>query len=375
MARTPWGGSEELWAATATEALKEGHEVYLSALDTGEPHPKLQRLMEKGLQVSYRKKALPPGTGIVKRVLVLGYYYIQHRLLGAYRKVLKPGPDIVVYSGTCYSIAKDRRLLQEMRTGKARFFIITQLNEEVIRPISDEEAEVIRQAYRKAERVFFVSARNLQTAQRHLCTTVENAKVIRNPVNMEEKSPLPFPVNTTVQMAMVGNLITLHKGQDLALAVLGRPEWKQRNWQLNLYGDGSDRAYLERLCDYYGIREKVVFHGRVSDIRGLWAVNQLLLMPSLIEGMPLAIVEAMLCARPAVVTDIGGHKEWISEGKEGFVAEATSVDSLGNAMERAWQARDNWEAMGRAAHERAIAQYDPQPGKTLWEILLEKEAH
>ena len=142
---------------------------------------------------------------------------------------------------------------------------------------------------------------------------------------------------------------------------------------MNIYGDGPDRAYLERLCGFYGIQDKVTFHGRVSDIRALWAQNQLLLMPSLIEGMPLAIVEAMLCARPCVVTDIGGHTEWISEGQEGFVAEATSVNSLGKAMERAWQAKARWEAMGQAAHERARKQYDPQPGKTLWDLITEKE--
>ncbi len=375
MSRASWGGSEELWAATATEALEEGHEVYLSALDTGQVHPKLQRLIDKGLQVSYRKKALPAGTGMIKRVLVLGYYYIQHRLFGAFRKVLKHQPDIVVYSGTCYSIAQDRRLLQEMRGGKARFFIITQLNEEIIRSVNDGEAEVIRQAYEQAEKVFFVSARNLQTAQRHLCATIENAKVVRNPVNMEDKSALPYPVNATAQLALVGNLLTVHKGQDLALAVLGRPEWRERNWHLNVYGDGPDRAYLERLCAYYGIHDKVTFHGRVNDIRGLWAKNQLLLMPSLIEGMPLAIVETMLCARPCVVTDIGGHTEWVREGIEGFVAPATSIHSLGHAMERAWQARDSWEAMGRAAHETALAQYDPHPGKTMWKLLLDKEQY
>src|SRR5690606_28954690 len=103
----------------------------------------------------------------------------------------------------------------------------------------------------------------------------------------------------------------------------------------------------------------------------VWAVNHLLLMPSLMEGMPLAVVEAMLCARPCVATDVGGHKEWITEGQEGFIADGAATDAISSALERAWQARSQWEAMGLAAHRKALSLYDPQPGSTLLQLIME----
>lgn len=372
MIRSPWGGSEELWASLALEALKEGHQVYHSALDCGKVHPKMQHLIDKGVSVSYRKKVIPPGTGKFKKLFILGYYFMVHRIQGAFHKVLKHHPDIVIYNGTSYSIAEDRRLLRELKGRNTRFFIITQCNLDTYRPFSDVEGQFINKAYAMAERVFFVSQRNLDTARRHLCNPILNAVLVRNPVNMVQPSPLPYPTGDTLQLALVGNLVTVHKGQDLAFAALSRPEWQQRNWRLNIYGDGQDEQYLKTLCTFYGLGGRVTFHGHVSDIRAIWAANHLLLMPSLMEGMPLAVVEAMLCARPCVATDVGGHEEWITDGQEGFIAEAASVNSIGHALERAWQAKDNWQAIGVVANRKAMSLYDPQPGKTLFNLLSDK---
>jgi glycosyltransferase involved in cell wall biosynthesis len=89
------------------------------------------------------------------------------------------------------------------------------------------------------------------------------------------------------------------------------------------------------------------------------------------EGMPLAVVEAMLCGRPCIGTDIGGITEWIEEDESGFIAEASTVTSFSKAMEKAWSKLNEWERIGRNAHERAMQLYDPEPGKTLLKLLTE----
>jgi L-malate glycosyltransferase len=72
----------------------------------------------------------------------------------------------------------------------------------------------------------------------------------------------------------------------------------------------------------------------------------------------------MLCGRPAIVSDVGGNQEWISEAKTGFVAEAPATRLVRAALDRAWLARDNWNAMGREAHEIATSKlrYTGIPG-------------
>ena len=79
----------------------------------------------------------------------------------------------------------------------------------------------------------------------------------------------------------------------------------------------------------------------------------MLVLPSRYEGLPLALVEAMWCGRPAVVTDVGGNAEVCSDGETGFLSVAPTVELLDEALERAWAQRDNWQAMGRVARARA----------------------
>jgi glycosyltransferase involved in cell wall biosynthesis len=160
------------------------------------------------------------------------------------------------------------------------------------------------------------------------------------------------------------------KGQDLLLQALSGEDWRRRRWVLRLYGTGPDREYLERLARYYDIADKVEFRGHVSDIRSVWADNQLLVMPSRSEGTPLALVEAMICGRPSVVTDVGGNAEWVDEPSIGFVAEAPSARSLGNALGRAWEAREHWESIGHRAHRVAVSKADSNPGEAILSLLL-----
>ena len=87
------------------------------------------------------------------------------------------------------------------------------------------------------------------------------------------------------------------------------------------------------------------------------------------EGMPLAVVEAMICGRVAIVTDVGGNTEWISHGITGFVANKADISSIEKSMDEAFEQQNQWKNIGKAAHERAIQLYDPHPGKTLLHLI------
>jgi glycosyltransferase involved in cell wall biosynthesis len=104
-------------------------------------------------------------------------------------------------------------------------------------------------------------------------------------------------------------------------------------------------------------------------------VNHLLVLPSRSEGTPLALVEAMLCARPAVVTDVGGNADWVEDDQTGFVAEAPTAKSFGAALERAWAARAKWQIMGKQARDNAVIKFDKSAGKSLLKVLLEASSH
>ena len=164
------------------------------------------------------------------------------------------------------------------------------------------------------------------------------------------------------------------KGQDLFLRAFARafPDGRERAVVIGdaLFGEEAQARRLRSLAAELGIADRVEFRGHDGDVRRIWSDNQLLMMPSRQEGTPLALVEAMLCGRPAVVTDVGGNVEWVRERENGFVAEAPSVASFGAAMERAWHARDDWRTIGARAHDDAMRLHDPAPGRTLLAHVL-----
>ncbi|MDO6431428.1 glycosyltransferase [Flavitalea sp. BT771] len=370
MIREPWGGSEELWFAMAKQAMAEGHTVMHLSFDFDTLHPRLKELRQLGAQLFRRPGYYRPGLSPKARAIRMLINFIKKRIRDPFVPLFRQRPDIVLYNGTCYSIGVEKQLMKALLAGGPRFFIIGHLNGEQDRGFGPSERDTILAAYGRAEKVFFISRRSEETARRQLCRDIPNAAQVRNPVNMPDISALPFPSQDAVHWALVGNLLTAHKGQDMLLSVLKESKWQERNWILNIYGDGPDKQYLQELAEFYGLKGRVFFHGRVGDIRQVWRDNQVLLMPSHMEGMPLAIVEAMLCGRPCVATDVGGAAEWIEDGISGFLADAAAIPTLDKALERAWSAREEWPSIGLRAHQRALELYDPAPGKTLLDKLM-----
>ena len=369
MIREAWGGSEELWAAMAEGALTKGHKVIHVTYRFTPVHPKMQVLLKKGLVTYYRPSYQQVPGNTLQVIIGRAVFFIQKRLNKTLEKMLKERPDVILYNGTCYSIASETKLLDRLAHLPVPFYILGHFNREDGSDLAETAIPIIKKAYDRSKQVFFITERSIQKARLFLKSDIPNALVVRNPVNISGTEIIPFPIGATVQFAMVGNLVMVHKGQDIALEVLATKTWKQRRWHLNIYGSGHDEIALKNLVDILGLQNNVSFHGRVTDIRAVWRSNHVLLMPSRMEGMPLAVVESMICGRPCVVTDVGGHREWVEDGKQGFIAASANAAGFGEALERAWLAMNQWDAIGQTAHEKAMQLYDPNAGQTLLRLL------
>ena len=142
--------------------------------------------------------------------------------------------------------------------------------------------------------------------------------------------------------------------------MLSRKKWRDRPLQVTLYGKGARQQSLARLKSMWKL-DNVQFGSYVQDIEAVWQTHHGLILPSRYEGLPLAVVEAMLCARPCIVTDVAGNRELIEDNVEGFIAAAPKPEFLDEALERAWQQRARWYDIGQAAAQkvRACVPRDP----------------
>jgi glycosyltransferase involved in cell wall biosynthesis len=224
-------------------------------------------------------------------------------------------------------------------------------------------------SYRRALKVFCVSRGNLELLQLQVGEPLQNAQVVWNPYNVSTEEAPAWPADSTRwRIACVARLDPAAKGQDLLLQVTARPEWRERPIEVNFFGQGSYGLALRRIANMLQLKN-VRFRGHVSDIRQIWQENHMLALPSRYEGLPLALVEAMWCGRPAVVTDVAGNAELCVDGQTGFVAGSATLASFARAMERAWESRTEWKRMGEAARARVERLVPKDPISLFCELL------
>lgn len=359
MGASPWGGSEELWAATAGEALSAGHEVFVSVYKWSNEAPKIGELERRGATILRRRLDLRPqasSAGAVSR----------------YRDLFKTDPDVIVISqGGTFDLIWEKDLVELLHVSPVPYVLISQFNEDLPLLTNPYDRGNARKIFARAFRVLFVANRNRLDAERQLAAKIPNADLVLNPVNLSDRSYLPWPESKTARFASVARLDARYKGQDVLIEALSADRWKHRDWHLTIYGAGSDEGYLRSLVEFFALQGRVTFAGHRSDVRAIWAREQVLVMLSRGEGTPLALVEAMLCGRPAIVSDVGGNREWVTEPQTGFVAEAPLVEPARATLERAWSARQHWNTMGVQAHRFAAARLGDPSIPSLFNVLSE----
>ena len=352
-----WGGSEELWSRAALDLRTQGLAVSASVREWKPLHARMRLLSEKGVGLWLRPENYP--------ILKLGWQRIAHRgvsstALEVRRMLRATKPTLVIFSSGSPYPSID--LLELCMEKGIRFVTIGQANWDT-NWIDDEHAARCRRGLSAAIRCYFVSKANLALTEKQLGCQLSNAEVVWNPFNIDYNSSPSWPAlgsNGEVRLACAARLDPPSKGQDILFEALSAPQWVGRNWRLYLYGEGPMRNVLERLVQHFGLSERVVFAGH-RPVEEIWASNHVLVMPSRAEGLPLAIVEAMLCARPVVATDVAGNSEVVEDGITGFLADAPTARSVRNAMERLWGNRAKIEAMGMAGAKKIRELVPPDP--------------
>ena len=122
------------------------------------------------------------------------------------------------------------------------------------------------------------------------------------------------------------------------------------NLRLVLAGHGDASAELARRTESLGLQGRVKLLGHYGgDVDALLSRFNLYVFPSLWEGFPYSIVEAMRAGVPIVATRVGGIPEAIMDGKEGLLVEPGSRDAIVDALQRLLDDPDLRRSLGRHA--------------------------
>jgi glycosyltransferase involved in cell wall biosynthesis len=129
---------------------------------------------------------------------------------------------------------------------------------------------------------------------------------------------------------------------------------KMPDAKLILVGDGEEREHLETLTDNLGIRECVEFAGRVPHERVQDYMNQaeVFVLPSLSEGFPVTILEAMACGLPVVATRVGGLPDVIEDGVHGYLVRTKESNEIAETLLKLLQDEQLWETISKTNKQK-----------------------
>jgi glycosyltransferase involved in cell wall biosynthesis len=145
--------------------------------------------------------------------------------------------------------------------------------------------------------------------------------------------PAPPRVCDETRLALIGRLHR-QKGHSVLLDAVAIIINSGRRVHLYLAGDGPDEDLLRQQASTLGIANSVTFAGVVDDVVAFMADIDIVVLPSLWEGMPNVLLEAMAAGRPIVATNLPGIEEMVQDGTSAVLCEPGQARPLADAIMR-----------------------------------------
>src|SRR4051812_32713206 len=164
--------------------------------------------------------------------------------------------------------------------------------------------------------------------------------------------------------------LTGQKGFDLLIRAFAQVVPERPEWELRIYGDGSQRAELERLIAELGLDGSVRLMGTTSDIGEELARASVFALSSRFEGFGMGLVEAMSKGVPVVSFDCPrGPSEIVDDGVDGVLVPNGDVDALASALVELTGDEQRRRSLGAAGLEKS-RRYEIGAIGARWDALL-----
>jgi len=307
------GGGEVWFWQVARHLVKRGHEVHI--LTYKHPGYTTDNVIEgihihrlgpfpiRGVQ-PYFRRALIQGIGIILYGLRIEFDIIQASqtlplIPAKILSILKKRPIVAVYHdvyGYHFSL-RDKGVIKGLIRGSLEKMTLNQEYNGVIAVSNSTKSKLVN---------YGVSRNKLH--------------VIYEGVDLEYIDSINSDKKSRLLILYVGRLVA-HKCIEDLLDSFKIVQKKIQLARLMIVGTGPRRQELEAYSSQLGIEECIQFTGYVSDKKKYQLMKQadVLVLPSVMEGFGLVLIEAMACGTPVIAVDLGGPKEVVSDNKTGFL--------------------------------------------------------
>jgi glycosyltransferase involved in cell wall biosynthesis len=190
--------------------------------------------------------------------------------------------------------------------------------------------------------------------------------VIENAISLETYSPTgdstalrtALGIPPEAKLLLTAGRLTEQKGQRYLLEAFAQVLVAHPDVYLCIAGEGALLDDLKRLAENLKIEGRVRFLGVRQDIPALLALADIFLLPSLWEGLPQALLEAMAAAKPIIATRIPGVAGLIEDQHNGRLVPPATVNELSQAISDCLESPEACQQMGMRARETVRQKHD-----------------
>ena len=160
-------------------------------------------------------------------------------------------------------------------------------------------------------------------------------------------------------VGIVARLVPI-KAHEVFIEAAARIRREVPNVRFLIIGDGERRAELEERARRIGVRDEALFLGWRKDMRAVYADLDVVVLSSLNEGSPVALIEAMAAARPVVSTNVGGVGEVVANGRSGLLVPPRDPGALAEAVTTILSEPGTGERLANAARRAVYPKYSSE---------------
>jgi glycosyltransferase involved in cell wall biosynthesis len=209
-----------------------------------------------------------------------------------------------------------------------------------------------------------VGERTARELEQRIGIPVGSIRVIPNGIRDRRLAP-PEQPRPGMIVGSLGRLDT-QKGYDVLIEAVPQLPPGTR---VVLVGDGPERSSLQSQAERLGVADRVRFVGWREDARDYLATFDLFALPSRFEGLPLAVLEAMLASVPVVAADVGSVAEAVVQGATGVLVPPEDVDALAAALAALLKDADRRAQLGEAGRALALERFTAEAMARRYEEL------
>jgi glycosyltransferase involved in cell wall biosynthesis len=195
-----------------------------------------------------------------------------------------------------------------------------------------------RMALRKFNGVAAVS--NAVAAQLRDARIAENKiHTIANGIDIEKfcgAEPAWFGSSPDAKQKTIGIVarLDLQKGFEYLLQAIAGLTSTHPDLRLVIVGEGPDQGAIQSMADRLNLTPRIVFAGQRVDMANVYAGFDVFVLPSLNEGLPMTVLEAMASSRPVIASKVGAIPTVVRDGETGLLVDPKDVVGLRAALDR-----------------------------------------